>query len=219
MNFNSLYDNYIDDELDVRLALEATGIDPTIAAEAAKIYQQDKSQDFIFAERALAKGSSFATVKKSIESNIKRRANSRPRFDNKLRKALIQSKKLPDIVNSYHAHHIVPKGDRRSRQAVAILAALGIDIDDPANGVFLPANEESKKKGALRHAFIHTTIHTKPYHANISFQVVTLYQQTASMSKTDQKTEMLELLDDIAEQLKNGSFPIYTYIPGAERFA
>ena len=219
VKFDELYSSYEDEELDVKTALEAIGINSVVAAEAAKIYQQGKAQDLIYAEKALAAGSSFDTVARIMRSNIQRRLKSRPKFDTKLRDALKKSKKLPDLQYDYQAHHIVAKGDHRAKQAASILAALGIDIDDPANGVFLPANNTSKQNGSLKQAYIHGPVHTKAYHSNVSFQVVTLFRQTASMSQDDRKEEMLDLLDEIADQLQNGSYPIHSYIPGAERFA
>jgi len=214
--FNDLYLDYEDEELEVRVALEATGISPKVAAEAAKVYQLGKAQDLIYSERAIAAGASFNTVKKIVQSNIKKRTKARPEFDTKLRSALLKSRKLPDLVQAYQAHHIVAKGASRAHQAIAVLEALGIDIDDPNNGVFLPASDVDKKKGVLKKAYVHNTIHTKRYYANVTFEVLTQYGENAHKSEDEQKTGMKKLLNRIGEQLTSGSYPINRYIPGAE---
>jgi hypothetical protein len=58
----------------------------------------------------------------------------------------------------WEAHHIVPRGDNRFEEARAardLLDALGIDVNDPANGVALPR------------AF-HQRLHTPEYYAEIA---------------------------------------------------
>jgi len=85
----------------------------------------------------------------------------------------------------------------------------------------LPASEQDKAKRTRKDAYVHNRVHTGPYHANVAFQVVSLYTQMAGagMNNQEQKAEMVELLNDIASQLKKGKYPIHQFIPGAEAFA
>ena len=219
MKYDDLYIDYKDEELEVKMALESTGIDAKVAAQAAKQYQMGKAQDLVYAEQALASGANLGIVKKVISSNIAKRAKARPDFDDKLRKALIKAGKLPDLVHKYQAHHIVAKGARRARRAIHILKALGIDIDDPANGVFLPASEKDKRKGKLTSAFVHNQVHTNVYYANVTAEIVDLYEANLDKDKDIQRQEMKGLLREIGDQLKTGKYPLYAYIPNAERFS
>lgn len=212
-NFDQLYSEYDDEELEIKMALKSVIRDERVVNEAARLYQLGKSQDLIYAEQMLLTGSSFKTVEKTVKSNIKKRASARPTWDTKLRIALIKSKGLPDEFYKYDAHHVVAKGAKRAKQAAEILFALGIDIDDPDNGVFMPKNTVSKQKGAYQSAYIHNKVHTKPYYANVNFQVVTAFENGAD------KEEMKKILKDIKEDLINGVYPINQYIPGAEVFA
>lgn len=212
MKPDELYWDFYDDPLELKYALKSIINDEDVINEALKNYFLGKEQDMVYAEQIHAKGGTFLSVDKIISTNIKKRASARPSFNNKLRKALIKSQGLPDKKHNYHAHHIVAKNCTRSRKAAQILQALGIDLDDPANGVFLPANEITKQNGALKSAYIHNPIHTKPYYANVNFQITQAYEQDAN------KEDMKRLLKDIANDLKRGTYPIYHYIPGAERF-
>ena len=218
MKFDDLYLGYKDEELDVKMALEATGIEPKIAAQAAKYYQMGKAQDLIHTEKALASGANFNTVKNIVAGNITKRVKSRPEFDAKLRNALIKAGKLPDIVHQYHAHHIVAKGAKRARFAVEILKGLGIDIDDPENGVFLPANKESKTKGALKKSYIHGNVHTNIYYANVNLEIVTTFERNQHKDDDELKQDIIDKLRSIADKLRSGTYPLYHYIPGAEAF-
>ena len=145
MKFNDLYLNANDDSEELYLALSSVISDELVLREAIKNYQLGKAQDLAYAESVLTKGGSFSMVDKVIGSNVKKRASARPYFDTKLRNALKKSKGLPDKKYPYEAHHIVAKSATRAKRAAEILFALGIDIDDPDKGVFLPKNERAKK--------------------------------------------------------------------------
>jgi hypothetical protein len=153
MSFMSLYASITDDADALYDELSSIISDKEVVRQAVIYYQQGKSQDLIFAERAIANGTPFAAVEKIITSNVRKRAGSRPKWDAKLRAALIKSKGLPDRKYDYEAHHIVAKCDKRAMPAAEILTALGIDVDDPCNGVFLPKDETSKKQGAMKGAY------------------------------------------------------------------
>lgn len=218
-SFDQLYSEYENEELEVKMALQTVINDEKVVNEAAKLYQMGRAQDLVYVEQQLAKGAFFGTVKKTISTNIKRRAESRPVFDGKLRHALVRANKLPDLKCDYQAHHIVAKGDVRAKRAVEILQALGIDIDDPNNGVFLPASEKDKSKGVLKKAYVHNRVHTKPYHANVTYLVVRLFERGANKSDNELRDDMIDKLQEIAYQLQVGKFPTQTYIPGAESYA
>ena len=218
MKYDDLYLDYKDEELEVKMALESTGVDSKVAAEAARLYQMGKAQDLIYAEQALASGASFTTVNKIIAGNLKKRAEARPDFDDKLRKALIRAGKLPDLINKYQAHHIIAKGAKRAKFAIDILQALGIDVDDPANGVFLPATKEDKNKGAFNKAYVHNTVHTIPYYANVNYLIVRTFERNAHKSDNELKQAIVKKLGQIANELRAGKFPLYNFIPGADTY-
>lgn len=213
MKFNELYLAQDDDYQELYFALSQIIDSEEVIEETIKVYQLGKAQDLLCAETALLKTGSFVIVDKVIQSNIKKRASARPKFDTKLRKALIAAKKLPDLKWRYDAHHIVAKDAKLARRAQEILFALGIDLDDPDNGVFLPKTEQDRRKGNLKKAYVHGGIHTKPYYANINFQIVEAFENNAD------KDDMKRTLRDIADELQRGTYPIYHYLPGAEDFA
>lgn len=213
MDYNKLYSSFDDDTEELYLALSSVISDDQVIREAVKNYQLGRAQDLRYAETVMSNGGSFRMVDRVIKSNIRRRTSARPGFDLKLRRALQKKNALPDLTQKYDAHHIVAKGATRAKRAAEILFALGIDIDDPDNGVFLPKDEASKKNGVLKKAYIHGKIHTRPYYANVNFQVVEAFENGAT---TD---EMKSLLREIADELQRGTYPIHQYIPGAEDFA
>ncbi len=213
MKYDELYSQFYEDEAEIRMALRSVIRDERLLSEAVRQYQLGRAQDLAYAETMLSSGSTFGMVDKVIQSNIKRRSASRPNWDTKLRTALKNSKGLPDPKYSYDAHHIVAKGAQRAKIAADVLLALGIDIDDPDNGVFLPKDDAAKKKGVYKNAYMHGTIHTKAYYANINYQIISAYENGAD---TD---EMRRVLRDIAEEIQSGRYPINKFIPGAEVYA
>lgn len=90
------------------------------------------------------------------------------------------------------AHHIVAGDDIRAAQARAILQREGIDINEAANGAFLPRNQSV----AAPPASTHSTLHTNRYYQ----QLTTELQQAAPGTVRD-------VLADIAQRLQNGTFP------------
>ncbi|WP_086932006.1 AHH domain-containing protein [Agarilytica rhodophyticola] len=210
MAYDDLYMDMDDDYLELQFSLRQIISDQKIIDEAIKYYMTGLEQDLVYAESVLAKGGAFSTVNKLIAQRIGIRADARPNFTAKLRKALIVAKRRPDASYAYDAHHIVAKNEARANRAAKILKALGIDIDDPDNGVFLPSNDISKKHGNLKSAYVHNTIHTNIYYSNVNFQIIQAYENNAT------KDDMKEILQEIAEDLQLGVYPIYSYIPGAE---
>jgi RHS repeat-associated protein len=78
------------------------------------------------------------------------------------------------------AHHIVAGGSRFAKEARGMLAKLGIDINDAANGVFL---DKSK----------HVGLHTQKYYDMV----------TEALSGAKTKEDAVNILKDIADTLKN----------------
>lgn len=74
------------------------------------------------------------------------------------------------------AHHIVPKNENRDwakedvDDARGILDSCGIGIDDAANGLYLPFNDDAECEGAN-----HRKLHTKLYYEMISRALVNAF--------------------------------------------
>lgn len=203
------YFNHVQDELEMRAALETVICDRRVIDEAIKHYQSGRNRDRMLVEAALAGGAAFQTVDKIIANEVHRRYEAHKTFSNKLRTAL--KKSHPKDGQRYQAHHIVAHSARLARAAAKVLKALGIDIHGKNNGVWLPEDDQSKQRGTYKNAYIHNTVHTDVYYANISYEVVSAFENDA----TDE--EMKRLRRRIAEQLQNGTYPIIQVIPGAER--
>jgi RHS repeat-associated protein len=90
------------------------------------------------------------------------------------------------------AHHIVSGEAQGAAQARAILAREGIDINEAANGVFLPAN----RSVAVPPAQTHSTVHTNAYYNAVNQRLADAAPGTVR-----------SVLADIAQELLNGTFP------------
>ena len=91
-------------------------------------------------------------------------------------------------------HHIVAHGAKKADNARKRLAELGIDIDNPANGVFLPANKSSPNPlGSIVHK---TLSNNDAYY----FKVEDILRRATSQA------DALQKLERIGETLKNGTF-------------
>jgi hypothetical protein len=90
------------------------------------------------------------------------------------------------------AHHIVAENAKRAQLARNILAREGIDINDAANGVFLPLS----RRVASGAAAVHSVLHTRRYYAAINELLSSAAPGTVR-----------QVLDDIRTQLLNGTFP------------
>ncbi|CVK19390.1 hemagglutinin repeat-containing protein [Sporomusa sphaeroides] len=94
----------------------------------------------------------------------------------------------PDYASA--AHHIVAGNSVKANEARAILQKYGIDIDDAANGVFLPTVKD------VSNSAYHPSLHTNAYYE----KVTNLLQDVTT------KEEALDILNKISNQLKNGTF-------------
>lgn len=106
-----------------------------------------------------------------------------------LRKNLIDAgMNAPDYANA--AHHIVAGTSKKASEARAILQKFGIGINDASNGVFL-----TTVKNVTSSAY-HPSLHTNAYYNKVNDML------RGIISRND----VLDILDDIAEQLSNGTF-------------
>ena len=90
----------------------------------------------------------------------------------------------------YAAHHIVAGGAKGAVQARMTLAKYGIDMNDAANGVFLPMTKGVKEA-------YHNTLHTNVYYDAVN----------ELLSKATDSKQARDILETIAEQLCNNTFP------------
>jgi hypothetical protein len=92
------------------------------------------------------------------------------------------------------AHHIVAGSAKNAARAREVLRRFGIDINDAANGVFLPAHRNTP--GAPP-GTTHSTLHTKAYYDAV----------TRALDAARTRQEALMALDNIRRRLLSGGFP------------
>lgn len=93
--------------------------------------------------------------------------------------------------NSFQAHHIIGNSTPKANE---ILKKYGIDINDPMNGIFLPADGQSGLKGV-----VHVGGHTNKY-----------YDYIESMFENCQsKDDCYVILDKIKNEIYNGKIALY----------
>lgn len=106
----------------------------------------------------------------------------------KLRENLIKAgRKVPDYPNA--AHNIVAGNSPKASKARQILEKYGMEINDAVNGVFLPTTKRAS--GAY-----HPSIHTNAYYDEV----------TNLLSEATCKQDVIDILNDIASQLSQGTF-------------
>jgi hypothetical protein len=88
----------------------------------------------------------------------------------------------PEYKNA--AHHIVAGNAAKAEEARRILTKFGIDINDVANGAFLEAG-------------YHSELHTNKYYEEVNRR----------LRGINSKEKTLEVLEQISEELIDGSFP------------
>jgi hypothetical protein len=90
-------------------------------------------------------------------------------------------------------HHIVAWDDDRAKMARGILKKFKIDIDDAANGVFLPATTKSvNPKGAM----VHSTLHTDDYYRKVN----------RALLSAKNRRDAIKKLEEIRESLLKGAY-------------
>ncbi|MBM6406038.1 AHH domain-containing protein [Phycicoccus sp. CSK15P-2] len=92
------------------------------------------------------------------------------------------------------AHHIVAGSSAKAAQSRAVLQRFGIDINDSANGVFLPSRMTSPNPTG---AAVHSRIHTNAYYAEVN----------SLMGQATTRSDVLDVLAYIRSQLLSGGFP------------
>lgn len=95
---------------------------------------------------------------------------------------------IPDYPNA--AHHIVAGSSPKATEARAILQKYGVDINDAANGVFLPT-----QKGVSNSAY-HPSLHTNAYYDKVN----------KLLSEATCKEDVLDILEYICDELVYGTF-------------
>ncbi|MBE5833865.1 MAG: hypothetical protein E7309_04435 [Butyrivibrio sp.] len=95
---------------------------------------------------------------------------------------------VPNYPNA--AHHIVAGTAKGAKDAREILKKYKIDINDANNGVFLPTNRE------VDEGTYHPSMHTGDYYDKV----------TKELNKATSREECIEILNNIAEELQNGTF-------------
>lgn len=93
------------------------------------------------------------------------------------------------------AHHIVQGGSEKTDavQARRKLYSLGIDIDDPANGVWLPTEKSPSSVPGINHRKIHTNTYRE--------------QVARDLQSATTKEEAIEILEDIKQRILDEDFP------------
>ncbi|MBO5166420.1 MAG: AHH domain-containing protein, partial [Lachnospiraceae bacterium] len=95
---------------------------------------------------------------------------------------------VPDYPNA--AHHIVAGSSPKAAEARAILQKYGVDINDAANGTFLPTVKDVAE-GAY-----HPSLHTNAYYDKIN----------KLLSEATCKEDVLDILEFIGDELSSGTF-------------
>ena len=88
------------------------------------------------------------------------------------------------------AHHIVAGSSPKAAEARAILQKYGVDINDAANGTFLPTVKDVAE-GAY-----HPSLHTNAYYDKIN----------KLLSEATCKEDVLDILEFIGDELSSGTF-------------
>ncbi|MFB9201104.1 polymorphic toxin-type HINT domain-containing protein [Nonomuraea spiralis] len=89
------------------------------------------------------------------------------------------------------AHHIVAGTDKRADPARKILDRFGIDINDAANGVWLPGGSKKPNPGG---AIPHSRVHTNSYYDSVN--------DALGMAQT--KDEAMDILGQLRRELRDG---------------
>jgi hypothetical protein len=89
-------------------------------------------------------------------------------------------------------HHMVAGSDRRAASVRAILRREGIDINEAANGIFLPRRSAVAQPPVLPHSRIHTDRY---------------YNELTLRLRSAQPGAVRETLREIAAEIANGTFP------------
>ena len=106
-----------------------------------------------------------------------------------LRKNMINAGiKIPDYPHA--AHHIVAGTSKKAEEARKILEKFDIDINDAANGVFLPTEKN------ISEAMYHPSLHTNKYYDEVN----------QMLREAETRDDVLDILELISQKLLDGTF-------------
>jgi len=94
----------------------------------------------------------------------------------------------------YEAHHIVAGLKKLADPARRILKHFGININAAANGVFLPATEDTVNIGGEA---VHRPLHTKEYIEAVN----------EALKKATTRQDAINILQSIGRALQSGGYP------------
>jgi ABC-type transporter Mla subunit MlaD len=89
------------------------------------------------------------------------------------------------------AHHIVAGNAEKAAPARAVLDRFGIDINEAANGVFLPASRTAPNAAG---SAVHSTLHADEYYQMVN----------EALSQATTRQEALQVLDALRQGLLSG---------------
>ena len=120
-----------------------------------------------------------------------------------MKRAGIEPPPYPNAV-----HHIVAVGSEKARASVAILQAYGIDLDSPANGVFLPY----RKNKLVTTEAMHCGGHLDSYHINVRKRLDNVIVMAEDLGYTDSQIQKLicKELQIIREELLTGLLKVHS---------
>lgn len=155
-----------------------------------------KSDEFKDAAKIIYSGEFLKLSKKEAESLMKTfeklglsfKVISKPSSKLLKENLILAGKKFPTYPCA--AHHIVAGSSRKAVEARSILYRFGIDINDAVNGVFLPTVKN------IPNSAYHRSLHTDSYYRKV----------TELLTPATSKEDVIDILEDIAEQLQKGTF-------------
>jgi RHS repeat-associated protein len=92
------------------------------------------------------------------------------------------------------AHHIVAAAAPEAAAARSVLQRFGIGLNDPVNGVFLPASRVAPNAGA---AAVHSGVHTSAYYQAVN----------EALGAATTRQQAVDILGSIGQSLRSGAFP------------
>lgn len=115
---------------------------------------------------------------------------------------------LPKPGDDFEAHHIVAANDPRANTSRALLDKYGVDLDESANGAWLPRNEGAAVTAKAPDWTPHNTLHTDEYYNRVQSRLqeaLAEAKQSYGQNATQEIGDALrQELNDIAEDLRNG---------------
>lgn len=148
--------------------------------------------------RAIAPFNQFLTLEQinkiaPKKLNLGKEAKGSILRDNMLKSMNPEAAKIVQGFGGTAAHHIVEGTDKAAVKSRAILKKFNIDINHPANGIFLPTDDKSIFKGCL-----HKTSHNEEY-SKIVYQ---------KLSKCKSQNEVFVVLNEIGHSLYGGKLTL-----------